>query len=181
VHELGGGHARLLAVRYLTEDVAPWLDGKFTEATGRELFAATSQLVHLAGWMAQDEGDDAKHQGLAQRYYAHAFRLAAEAGDPELSATALRGLAVHASTSATAPKPSSSTKPASATAKTSTTPVPSPTTKPPWPTPPPRTTTAPPQLGTWPSRNPPSASPPPRPDTHGPPTTPPADGPTNRA
>ncbi|MFH8574188.1 tetratricopeptide repeat protein [Streptomyces sp. NPDC017993] len=92
--ELGGGHARHLAVRYLTEDVAPWLDGKFTETTGRELFAATSQLVHLAGWMAQDEGDDTKHQGLAQRYYAHAFRLAAEAGDPELSATALRGLAV---------------------------------------------------------------------------------------
>ncbi|MFI8372380.1 hypothetical protein [Streptomyces sp. NPDC085466] len=44
--------------------------------------------------MAQDEGDTPELRGLAQRYYAHAFRLAAEAGDPELSATALRGLAV---------------------------------------------------------------------------------------
>lgn len=91
--ELGGGHARHLAVRYLTQDVAPWLEGHFTEATGRDLFAATSQLVHLAGWMAQDEGDTPELRGLAQRYYAHSFRLAAEAGDPELSATALRGLA----------------------------------------------------------------------------------------
>ncbi|MFE4689390.1 hypothetical protein ACFRH6_04960 [Streptomyces sp. NPDC056749] len=46
--ELGGGHARHLAVRYMAQDVAPWLEGRFTEATGRELFAATSQLVHLA-------------------------------------------------------------------------------------------------------------------------------------
>jgi transcriptional regulator with XRE-family HTH domain/tetratricopeptide (TPR) repeat protein len=90
--ELGGGHARHLAVRYLTQDVAPWLNGTFTEATGRELFAATSQLVHLAGWMTGDEGN----QGLAQKYYAHSYRLAAEAGDAELSATALRGMAVQA-------------------------------------------------------------------------------------
>ncbi|KAA0943010.1 tetratricopeptide repeat protein [Streptomyces apricus] len=94
--ELGGGHARHLAVRYLTQDVAPWLNGRFTESTGRELFAASSQLVHLAGWMAQDEGHGTEHQGRAQQYYAHAYRLAAEAGDPELSATALRGLAVQA-------------------------------------------------------------------------------------
>ncbi|MFC5639025.1 tetratricopeptide repeat protein [Streptomyces bullii] len=92
--ELGGGHARHLAVRYLTEDVAPWLNGTYTEATGRDLFAAASQLAHLAGWMAQDEGDTPELQGIAQGYYAHAFRLAEEAGDPELAATALRGLAV---------------------------------------------------------------------------------------
>ncbi|MFE4666259.1 tetratricopeptide repeat protein [Streptomyces sp. NPDC056716] len=92
--ELGGGHARHLAVRYLTEDVAPWLNGRYTEATGRELFAATSQLAHLAGWMAQDEGDTPELQGIAQGYYAHAYRLADEAGDPELAGTALRGLAV---------------------------------------------------------------------------------------
>ncbi|MET9675018.1 helix-turn-helix transcriptional regulator [Streptomyces sp. NPDC006482] len=90
--ELGGGHARHLAVRYLVQDVGPWLNGNFTEKTGRDLFAASSQLVHLAGWMAQDEGNE----GLAQRYYVHAYRLAAEAGDPELAATALRGLAVQA-------------------------------------------------------------------------------------
>lgn len=90
--ELGGGHARHLAVRYLTEDVAPWLDGTYTEAIGSELFAATSQLVHLAGWMAQDEGN----QGMAQQYYAHAYGLAVAADESELAATALRGLAVQA-------------------------------------------------------------------------------------
>ncbi|MDH6222996.1 tetratricopeptide repeat protein [Streptomyces pseudovenezuelae] len=92
--ELGGGHARHLAVRYLTEDVAPWLNGRYTEATGRELFAAASQLTHLAGWMAQDESDTPRLQNLAHAYYAHAYGLAAEAGAPELAATALRGLAV---------------------------------------------------------------------------------------
>lgn len=87
--ELGGQHARHLAVRYFTEDVKRWLEGTYTEKTGRELFAATSQLVHLIGWMARDAG----HQGLAQRYHVHSYRLAAEAGENELAATALRGLA----------------------------------------------------------------------------------------
>ncbi|GGU59974.1 hypothetical protein GCM10010211_26250 [Streptomyces albospinus] len=87
--ELGGGHARHLAVRYLTMDVKRWLDGRYTEKVGRELFAATSELVHLIGWMARDEGN----QGLSQQYHLHSFKLAAEAGENELAATALRGLA----------------------------------------------------------------------------------------
>ncbi len=179
--ELGGGHARHLAVRYLTDDVAPWLNGSFTEATGRALFAAASQLMHLAGWMAQDEGDTPELRGLAQGYYAHAFRLAAEAGDPELSATALPAWPSSASTSASGPRPSSSAKPASNTAKTSTTPAPSPTTRRPSPPPRPRTTT-----GTWrPSTSPrpkrPSAARLPPPATPGRRTTRPAAGPTNRA
>lgn len=87
--ELGGGHARHLAVRYLIDDVQPWLDGTYTEAIARELFAATSQLVHLIGWMAQDAGSPV----LAQRYLVHSYKLAAEAGENELAATALRGLA----------------------------------------------------------------------------------------
>ncbi|MEV4339097.1 tetratricopeptide repeat protein [Streptomyces sp. NPDC049590] len=87
--ELGGGHARHLAVRYLTMDVKRWLDGRYTERIGRELFAATSELVHLIGWMARDEGN----QGLSQKYHLHSYRLAAEAGQNELAATALRGLA----------------------------------------------------------------------------------------
>ncbi|MGW4271780.1 tetratricopeptide repeat protein [Streptomyces seoulensis] len=94
--EFGGAHARRMAVQYLTGNVGPWLEGRYTEATGRQLFAATSQLVHLCGWMVQDEGNDDHHQGLAQRYYAHAFALAEEAGDAELAATALRGMAVQA-------------------------------------------------------------------------------------
>jgi tetratricopeptide (TPR) repeat protein len=87
--ELGGGHARHLAVRYLTVDVKRWLDGRYTDTTGRELFAAASELVHLIGWMARDEGN----QGLSQKYHLHSYRLAAEAGENELAATALRGLA----------------------------------------------------------------------------------------
>ncbi|MFE7314002.1 tetratricopeptide repeat protein [Streptomyces sp. NPDC057555] len=87
--ELGGGHARHLAVRYLIDDVKPWLDGAYTEKVGRELFAAASQLLQLIGWMARDAGE----QGLSQCYHVHSFKLAAEAGDNELAATALRGLA----------------------------------------------------------------------------------------
>jgi transcriptional regulator with XRE-family HTH domain len=87
--EHGGGHARHLAVRYLTEDVKRWLQGRYTEKTGHELFAATSELVHLIGWMARDEGS----HGLSQRYLVHSYKLAREAGDNELAATALRGLA----------------------------------------------------------------------------------------
>jgi tetratricopeptide (TPR) repeat protein len=87
--ELGGGHARHLAVRYLTVDVKRWLNGRFTDPVGRDLFAATSELVQLIGWMARDEG----LQGLCQKYHLHAFRLADEAGQSELAATALRGLA----------------------------------------------------------------------------------------
>ncbi|MEU1073642.1 MULTISPECIES: tetratricopeptide repeat protein [unclassified Streptomyces] len=92
--EYGGGHVKRLAVDYLVDNVGPWLKGRYTEATGRKLYAATSQLAHLVGWMTQDESDDRPHQDKAQYYYGHAWRLAAEAGEPELAATALRGAAV---------------------------------------------------------------------------------------
>jgi hypothetical protein len=92
--EYGGGHVRRIARSYLIENVGPWLNGCYTESTGRALYAATSQLTHLLGWMCQDEGDDRGHQQLARHYYAHSWRLAYEAGEPELAATALRGLAV---------------------------------------------------------------------------------------
>ncbi|MFI1829091.1 tetratricopeptide repeat protein [Streptomyces sp. NPDC020412] len=91
--EYGGGHVRHLAVSYLTHNVGPWLNGRYTEATGRDLYAATSRLAHLIGWMSQDHTDEA---AAARDYYVHAYRLADEAGDAELAATALRGLAVQA-------------------------------------------------------------------------------------
>ncbi|RLK57958.1 hypothetical protein CLV68_4048 [Actinokineospora cianjurensis] len=87
--ELGGAHARHLVVRYLVDDVGRWLDGTYSEAVGRELVTATAELVHLAGWMARDAGET----GIAQRYYLHSYRLANEAGAPEVAATSLRGLA----------------------------------------------------------------------------------------
>ncbi|MFE9024376.1 tetratricopeptide repeat protein [Streptomyces sp. NPDC007808] len=94
--EYGGGHVRKLAVSYLTENAGPWLLGRYTEATGRALYAATSQLTHLIGWMVQDEGDDKRHEALTRYYYSHSWRLAIEASEPELAATALRGLTVQA-------------------------------------------------------------------------------------
>ncbi|MEV0259231.1 tetratricopeptide repeat protein [Streptomyces sp. NPDC050732] len=99
--EYGGSHVRRLAEAYLTDNAGPWLNGRYTLSTGRDLWAATSQLAHLIGWMYQDEGD--KEQGqdngddpqaLAKHYYAYAYRLAAEADEPELAATALRGMTV---------------------------------------------------------------------------------------
>ncbi|MFI6587452.1 tetratricopeptide repeat protein [Embleya sp. NPDC050493] len=90
--EFGGGHARTLAVRYLTDTAAPWLAGTYTDTTGRDLHTAIGELAHLIAWMAQDEG----RTGAAQRYYAHAFRLAELGHDRELAATALRGMAVQA-------------------------------------------------------------------------------------
>lgn len=92
--EYGGGHIRGIARSYLVENVGPWLNGRCTEDTRRALYAATSQLTHLLGWMSQDEGDDQAHQQLARDYYAHSWRLADEASEPELAATALRGLTV---------------------------------------------------------------------------------------
>lgn len=111
--ELGGGHARHLAVRYLTQDVAPWLEGRFTEATGRELFAATSQLVHL---MRLDGPGRRRHPRAARARPAllrpllppGRRRPATPSCPPQHSEASPSS----ASTSATEPKPSSSAKPA---------------------------------------------------------------------
>jgi len=87
----GGGHARSAVAAYLVNDVAPLLRG----TTGRSrpnLFRAASQLAYLAGWMAVDGGAN----GLGQRYYIQALRLADEAADPLMRATVLRSLTVQA-------------------------------------------------------------------------------------
>ncbi|WP_030372303.1 hypothetical protein [Streptomyces rimosus] len=89
--EYGGGHVRHLALSYLQRNAGPWLKGRFDEATGRQLYAAASQLTHLIGWMTQDHSDDPRE---AIPYFEQAHRLAVEAGEPELAATALRGTAV---------------------------------------------------------------------------------------
>ncbi|OLT34404.1 hypothetical protein BJF79_07365 [Actinomadura sp. CNU-125] len=87
----GGGHARTVVAAYLTADVAPLLRG--TTGTARPgLFVAAAELSYLAGWMAADT----LRTGLAQRYYIQAVRLADEAGDQVMRATALRSLAVQA-------------------------------------------------------------------------------------
>jgi tetratricopeptide (TPR) repeat protein len=62
---------------YLHDHVAPLLRGSYPDAVGRHLFAATAELLQLAGWMAYD----LERHGLAQRYYIQALRLAKASGD----------------------------------------------------------------------------------------------------
>ncbi|MET8869808.1 hypothetical protein ABZW11_43330 [Nonomuraea sp. NPDC004580] len=87
----GGGHARQAVAAYLSREVTPLL----ANATGRsrpDLFTAAAELSYLAAYMAMDAGANA----LAQRYYISTVRLADEAGDLVLRATALRSMAVQA-------------------------------------------------------------------------------------
>ncbi|WP_206059112.1 hypothetical protein, partial [Nonomuraea zeae] len=89
--QYGGGHGRAAVAAYLAREVTPLLH----EATGRsrpDLFTAAAQLSYLAAYMAMDAGAHA----LAQRYYISTVRLADEAGDLVLRATALRSMAVQA-------------------------------------------------------------------------------------
>ncbi|MEV4250134.1 hypothetical protein AB0J63_42865 [Streptosporangium canum] len=87
----GGGHARRAVAAYLVHDVAPLLHG--TGGGSRpDLFRAAGELTYLAAYMAMDAGA----HGLALRYYVQAVRLADEAGDRALRATALRSMAVQA-------------------------------------------------------------------------------------
>lgn len=74
----GGGNWRSSAVlACLRERAAPLLHGRYSDRTGRQLFAATAQLARLAGWTAFDAGQHA----AAQRHYIQALRLARAAGD----------------------------------------------------------------------------------------------------
>ncbi|WP_327086691.1 hypothetical protein OIE66_30765 [Nonomuraea sp. NBC_01738] len=75
--QFGGGHARAALAQYYVRDVSPLLEGKFTEAVGRELFSAAAEVAQLLGWTAYDLG----RHGLAQRYMIQALRLAQAAGD----------------------------------------------------------------------------------------------------
>jgi transcriptional regulator with XRE-family HTH domain len=73
----GGGHAHALAAAYLDTAVTPMLrGGSYTEAVGRLLFGAASQLAALAAWTAYDNGSK-----RAEHYFARSLELAAAAGD----------------------------------------------------------------------------------------------------
>lgn len=86
----GGGHARTAVVQYLTADVAPFLRGTFAdEQVRRAMFSAASELAYLSGWMAFDDSEHA----TAQRYFAVAVKLAAEADDPPMAGHVLRAMA----------------------------------------------------------------------------------------
>ncbi|MEU6721353.1 hypothetical protein ABZ897_58765 [Nonomuraea sp. NPDC046802] len=89
--QFGGGHGRIAVAAYLAREVTPLLHA--TNGRSRpDLFGAAAELCYLAAYMAMDAGANA----LAQRYYISSVRLADEAGDGVLRATALRSMAVQA-------------------------------------------------------------------------------------
>ncbi|WP_328539737.1 transcriptional regulator [Streptomyces sp. NBC_00344] len=78
----GGIATRARVVRFLNFETAPLLRGSYSDATGRQLLRAAGGLVAIAGICAYDS--DA--QGLAQRYFHQALRLAKASGDRGLGA-----------------------------------------------------------------------------------------------
>lgn len=84
-HQFGGGHARTAAVQYLTDSVAPLLNGTYTDAVGRRLFEVAAQFTYKTGAMAYDVG----LHGLARRYFVQALNLAHTSGDRALGGKVL--------------------------------------------------------------------------------------------
>jgi hypothetical protein len=77
-------------VQYLTSDVASNLRATYaTDEVRRGMFSTAGELAYLAGWMAFD---NAEHS-IAQKYFAVAVKLAAEADDPPLAGHILRAMA----------------------------------------------------------------------------------------
>jgi hypothetical protein len=91
-HRLGGGHARQALISCADEVVAPLLAGRYTDRVGRELFAATARLFDVAGFMCFDSG----LQGLGQRCFVAALRLAKVSGDLALGAHILADMSMQA-------------------------------------------------------------------------------------
>ncbi|MGH3831768.1 MAG: helix-turn-helix transcriptional regulator [Pseudonocardiaceae bacterium] len=89
---LGGGYARSTLLHYTNQVVLPLLRGSYDDVIGRELMAATALLCDLCGWMSWDSG----RQGLAQRYYIQALRLAQASGNRALGARILADMATQA-------------------------------------------------------------------------------------
>jgi hypothetical protein len=75
--QAGGVATRGRIVRYLADQTAPLVRGSYTDATGRELHRAVGGLVAVAGMCSYDSD----RQGLAQRYFHQALRLAKASGD----------------------------------------------------------------------------------------------------
>lgn len=89
---LGGGYARDTLMHYVNQVVLPLLHGAYSDATGRELMAATARLCDLCAFMSYDSGK----QGLAQRYFIQALRLAQTSGNRALGAQILGDMSTQA-------------------------------------------------------------------------------------
>ncbi|MDX3756264.1 hypothetical protein [Streptomyces sp. AK02-04a] len=86
--KFGGGHARRALIQYLHTDVRPMLDGKYSDAVGKELHSAVAEALLLAGWMSYDSG----LHGIAQRYLIQALRMTQAAGDRLLGGSVLSAM-----------------------------------------------------------------------------------------
>lgn len=91
---LGGGYARATLMDYVNQIVLPLLHGSYSysDTIGRELMAAAARLCNLCGFMSYDSG----RQGLAQRYYIQALRLAKISKNRELGAGILADMSMQA-------------------------------------------------------------------------------------
>jgi tetratricopeptide (TPR) repeat protein len=83
--QFGGDHGRRAVAQFIRSDVAPLLRGTYTDLTGRALFAAAAEAVHLLAWMSYDAGA----HGMAQRYFIQALRLAQAGADVVFAASTL--------------------------------------------------------------------------------------------
>ena len=86
--QFGGDHARHAVVQYLSRDVAPLLNGQYTENVGRALFSTVAEATLLAAWMSYD----ACQHGLAQRYFLQSLRFAQDGGDRRLAGSILSAM-----------------------------------------------------------------------------------------
>ena len=77
---------------FLQARVAPLLQARYSEQSGRELFSVAAEIARLAGWTAFDSG----RQQVAQRHYIQALRLAKAGGDTHLGSYVLTTMAMQA-------------------------------------------------------------------------------------
>jgi transcriptional regulator with XRE-family HTH domain len=87
-NRFGGAHARRSLIHFLDRDAASLLTGRYTDDVGRELYAAVAEASLLAAWTSYDCGLN----GLAQRYFLQALRLAQSAGDRRLACSVLSAM-----------------------------------------------------------------------------------------
>lgn len=91
-HQLGGGYARSTLAHYLRTTVQPLLSAACNSDVHRQLLTTTARLCDLAAFMSFDSG----HQGLAQRYFIQALRLARAVDDDALGAHILGDMTIQA-------------------------------------------------------------------------------------
>jgi tetratricopeptide (TPR) repeat protein len=88
----GGGYVRQAAAAYLAADLAPKLHAPAHPVARRRLFTAATEITYLCAFMCFDD----ELQGLGQRYYRAALRLATENSDQAAYAITLGAMSVQA-------------------------------------------------------------------------------------